>query len=106
MNKEIDQRTDYFVLEYSPSQRAWHIEHIEDLIQANLLAYIDNLIHRDYIVMGIARSHDELLLLQEEISKTYKKIHPAEGADEAPTKKKSIAGRIRQFFTPRKISDS
>ena len=100
----MEQRTDYFVLEYSPSQRAWHIEHIEDLIQANLLAYIDNLIPRDYIVMGVARSHDELLLLQEEISKTYKKIHPAEDADEAPMRKKSLVARILQFFRSRKIS--
>lgn len=104
MNKEIDQRTDYFVLEYSPSQKAWHIEHIEDLIQANLLTYIDNLIPRDYIVMGVARSHDELLLLQEDISKTYKKIHPAEDADEAPMRKKSLVARILQFFRSRKIS--
>ena len=106
MNKEIDQRTDYFVLEYSPSQRAWHIEHIEDLIEANLLTYIDKSEPRDYMLMGIARNHDELLLLQEEIAKTYKKIHPAEDADEAPMKKKSLVDRIRQFFTPRKISGS
>jgi len=106
MNKAMEQRTDYFVLEYSPSQRAWHIEHIEDLIQANLLTYIDNLKPLDYMVVGIARTHYELLLLQEEIAKTYKKIHPAEDADESPMKKKSLVDRIRQFFSSRKISDS
>ena len=106
MNKEIDKRTDYFVLEYSPSQKAWHIEHIEDLIQTNLLTYIDQLKPRDFMLMGIARNHDELLLLQEEIAKTFMKIHPAEDADEPPTKKKSLSDRIRQFFSPRKISGS
>ena len=106
MNKEIDQRTDYFVLEYIPSQRAWHIEHIEDLIQANLLTYIDKLKPRDFMLMGIAQTHEELLLLQEEIAKTYKKIHPAEDADERPMKKKSLVDRIRQFFRSRKISHS
>ena len=50
----MEQRTDYFVLEYSPSQKAWHIEHIEDLIQANLLTYIDKSEPRDYMLMGIA----------------------------------------------------
>ena len=106
MNIAMEQRIDYFVLEYSPSQKAWHIEHIEDVIQANLLTYIDKLEPRDYILMGISRTHDELLLLQEEIAKTYKKIHPAEDADEAPMKKKSLVDRIRQFFRPRKISGS
>ncbi len=106
MIKEIDHRTDYFVLEYSPSQKAWHIEHIEDLIQANLLTYIDKSEPRDYMLMGIARNHDELLLLQEEIAKTYKKIHPAEDSDDGSIKKKSLVDRIRQLFTPRKISDS
>ena len=104
MNKAMEQRTDYFVLEYSPSQRAWHIEHIEDLIQANLLTYIDKLVPRDYMLMGIARTHEELLLLQEEIAKTYTKIHPAGDAGEAPMKKKSLVDRIRQFFRPKKIS--
>jgi hypothetical protein len=56
--------------------------------------------------MGIARTHDELLLLQEEIAKTYKKIHPSEDVDDIPMKKKSRVDRIRQFFTPRKISGS
>ena len=102
----MEQRTDYFVLEYSPSQRAWHIEHIEDLIQANLLTYIDKLEPRDYILMGIARTHEELLLLQEEIAITYKKIHSAEDADEGSLKKKSLVDRIRQFFTSSKISGS
>jgi hypothetical protein len=106
MKKEIDQRTDYFLLEYSPSQGAWHIEHIEDLIQTNLLTYIEKLKPREYIVMGVARSHDELLLLQEEIAKTYKKIHPAEGADEGSIKTKSLVDRIRQFFRLKKISGS
>jgi hypothetical protein len=106
MIKEIDQRTDYFVLEYSPSRKAWHIEHIEDLIQANLLTYIDKSDPRDYMLMGIARNHDELILLQEEIAKTYKKIHPAEDSDEDATKKNSLVDRIRQFFTPIKISGS
>ena len=106
MNKESDQRTDYFILEYSPSQKAWHIEHIEDLIEANLFTYIDKSEPRDYMLMGIARNHDELLLLQEEIAKTYKKIHPAEGADDGSIKKKSLVDRIRHFFRSRKISDS
>ncbi len=106
MNKEIDQRTDYFVLEYSPSQKAWHVEHIEDLIQANLLTYIDKSEPRDYMLMGIARNHDELLLLQEEIAKTYKEIHPTEDADESPMKKKSLVDRIRELFSSRKISGS
>ncbi len=104
MNKEIDQRTNYFVLEYSPSQNAWHIEHIEDLIQANLLTYIDKSEPRDYMLMGIARTHEDLLILQEEIAQTYKKIHPAEDADEAPMRKKSLVARILQFFRSRKIS--
>ena len=94
------------MLEYSPSQRAWHIEHIEDLIQANLLTYIDKLESRDYMIMGIARTHEELLLLREEIAKTYKKIHPAEHADESSMKKKSLLDGIQQFFRSRKISGS
>ena len=106
MNKAMEQRTDYFVLEYSPSQRAWHIEHIEDLIQANLLTYIDKLESRDYVLMGIARTYEELLLLQEEIAKTYTKIHPAEDADEGSKKKKSLVDRIMQFFRSRNISGS
>ena len=106
MNKEIDQRTDYFVLEYSPSQKAWHIEHIEDLIQTNLLTHIDKLEPGDYMLMGIARTREELLLLQEEIAKTYKKIHPAGDADGGSMKKKSLVDRIRPFFRSRKISGS
>jgi len=106
MNKAMEQRTDYFVLEYSPSQRAWHIEHIEDLIQTNLLTHIDKLEPRDYMLMGIAQTREELLLLREEIAKTYKKIHPAEDADESPMKKKSLVNGMRQFFRSRKISGS
>ncbi|MEA1976845.1 MAG: hypothetical protein U9N80_02985 [Chloroflexota bacterium] len=100
----MKKRNDYFVLEYSPSQRAWHIEHIEDLIQANLLTYIDKSEPRDFMLMSIARTHEELILLHEEITKIYKKIHPAEDADDSPMKKKSLVDRIRQLFTPRKIS--
>lgn len=106
MIKEIDQRTDYFILEYSPSQRAWHIEHIEDLIQVNLLSYIDKSEPRDYMLMGIARTHYELLLLQDEIAKTYTNIHPAEDSDEVPIKKKPLVDRIRELFSSRKLYDS
>lgn len=97
----MEQRTDYFVLEYSPSQKAWHIEHIEELIQTNILTYIDKLIPRDYMIIGIARKHKELLLLQDEIINTYKKIHPAEDADDTHMKKESPIGRIRQLFRSR-----
>jgi hypothetical protein len=92
-------RSDFFVLEYSPSQIAWHIQHIEDLIQTNLLSYIDQSIPRDYILMGVGQTREELHLLQEEITKTFSKIHPDTDPDDvkAPTKY-SLISWIRKIF--------
>ena len=97
MDDKLDSRPDYFVLEYSPSQDAWHIQHIEDLIYMNLLAYIDEKGARDFMLMGVASTSEELVLLQEEIQKTYQKIHP-EPDPYPPSKKRSLMQRIRLFF--------
>jgi hypothetical protein len=95
-------QTDAFVLEYSPSQRAWHIQHIEDLIQSNLLSYLDQSEARDYVLLGVARTHDELLQLQEEIENTFKKIHPEEEKTaESLTPKRSFLGWIKKIFGTR-----
>jgi len=95
-------QTDAFVLEYSPSQRAWHIQHIEDLIQINLLSYLDQSEARDYMLMGVARTHEELLQLQEEIENTFKKLHPEEpNTAEQLGPKRSFLGWIRRIFGTR-----
>jgi hypothetical protein len=97
MDNQVERRPDYFVLEYSPSQDAWHIQHIEDLIHRNLLAYIDKSGVRDFMVMGVASSSEELLLLQEEIKKTFHELHPEEDAQQDTTKA-SLLQRIRDIL--------
>ena len=92
-------RPDYFVLEYSPSQKAWHIQHIEDLIQENLLAYMDQSGTRDYMLMGVAPTREELRQLLEEIEEAFRKIHPeAETDSEKDTIKPTLFQRIRKIF--------
>ncbi len=102
MNDEPDNRADYFVLEYSPSQKAWHIEHIEELIAGNLMTYLDRSKSTDYMLMGIGHTHEELLHFQEEIINSYRKIHP-EKDDEPESKvgKKSLKESVKQFFRSR-----
>ena len=102
MNDEPDNRADYFVLEYSPSQKAWHIEHIEELIAGNLMTYLDKSRPSDYMLMGIGHTREELLHFQEKINNSYKKIHP-EKEDEPESKvgKKSLEDLIRQFLGSR-----
>lgn len=92
-------RPEFFVLEYSPSQKAWHIQHIEDLIQTNLLSYIDRSPPRDYMLMGVGQTHEEIHRLREEITKTFLKIHPeAEPSAEEDPRKVSPFGWIRKLF--------
>jgi hypothetical protein len=92
-------RPNYFVLEFSPSQKAWHIQHIEDLIQTNLLCYIDQSKPRDYIIMGVAQTHEELHQLREEITKTFNKIHPEIDADSIKARgKMSLITRLLKLF--------
>ena len=99
MNDEPDNRADYFVLEYSPSQKAWHIEHIEELIAGNLMTYLDKSKQPVYMVMGIGRTRDELLHFQEEITRSYRKIHPEKEDDtESKVEKKSLKVWIKQFL--------
>ena len=51
-------RPEFFVLEYSPSQNAWHIQHIEDLIQTNLLSYINRTSPRDYVLTCVGQTRE------------------------------------------------
>jgi chlorite dismutase len=95
------QRPDYFVLEYSPSQRAWHIQHIEDLIDTNLLSYINQSANRDYMVMGVASTREELQQLQREIEKSFRKIHPDTiHSAETKSRKPTWFDRILRRFKP------
>jgi hypothetical protein len=98
MMDNFNQRPSYYVLEYSPSQRAWHIEHIEDLIQANLMTYLDQDRSQDFMLMGIGRTHEELLQFQEEITKTYIKLHPEEDPTAPPKTRMSLWAKIKKFF--------
>jgi len=92
-------RPEFFVLEYSPSQKAWHIQHIEDLIQTNLLSYIDRSPPRDYMLMGVGQAHEELHQLREEITNTFLKIHPeADSGEVQESRKSSVLGCIRKIF--------
>ena len=99
MNDEPYNRADYFVLEYSPSQKAWHIEHIEELIASNLMTYLDKSRPSDYMLMGIGNTREELDRFQEEITRSYRKIHPEKEDDtESKVEKKSLKELIKQFL--------
>ncbi len=102
MNDETDSRADYFVLEYSPSQKAWHIEHIEELIACNLMTYLDRSKSTDFMLMGIERTREELHHFQDEITRSYRKIHPEKEDDtESKVGKKSLKELIGQFLGSR-----
>ena len=99
MNDEPDNRADYFVLEYSPSQKAWRIEHIEELIAGNLMTYLDRSKSTDYMLMGIGHTREVLLHFQEEIINSYRKIHPEEEDEpEFTVGRKSLKELIKQFL--------
>jgi hypothetical protein len=100
----MESRSGFYILEYSPSQRAWHISTIEDVINKNLLAYLENRSLADYMLMGFARSHEELLALQAEITSAWTKLHPAgltQGVPE-PQRKATLLGSIASFFRSRR----
>ena len=99
MNDGTESRADYFVLEYSLSQKAWHIEHIEELIAGNLMTYLDISKPSDYMLMGIGRTREELLHFQEEITRSFRKIHPEEEDEpEFTVGRKSLKELIKQFL--------
>lgn len=98
----MDSESGFYILEYSSSQRAWHISTIEDVINKNLLAYLEGRSLTDYMLMGFARSHDELLSLQAEITGTWTKLHP-EGVEEdvsEPHRTATLLRRIAGFIHP------
>lgn len=72
----------FLVLEYSPAQQAWHINQIYELINKNLLAYLENRLTSDYVIMGVGRTHEELHALQQEIISTWKMVHPEDEFEE------------------------
>ncbi|MEW6567682.1 MAG: hypothetical protein AB1449_05860 [Chloroflexota bacterium] len=100
----MDSNSGFYILEYSPSQRAWHISTIEDVINKNLLAYLEDRSLADYMLMGFARSHDELLALQAEITSAWTKLRPPDVEQEVPQpqRKATLLRRIASFFGSRR----
>jgi hypothetical protein len=100
----MESNSGFYILEYSPSQRAWHISTIEDVINKNLLAYLENRSLADYMLMGFGRSHEELLALQAEITSTWTKLRPLGVKQQVaePPRKAALLRRIASFFGSRR----
>lgn len=90
------------VLEYSQSQKAWHIDQIEELINRNLLAYLENRLLSDYAVMGVGSTHEELLALQVEIISTWKSVRLEDKlVEREASPKESIFSKFAKIFKMR-----
>jgi hypothetical protein len=100
----MESNSGLYILEYGPSQRAWHISTIEDVINKNLLAYLEDRSLADYMLMGFARSHEELLALQAEMTSAWTKLRPPGVKQEVPEpqRKVTLLRRIASFFRSRR----
>lgn len=56
-----------FVVEYSLSQGAFHVSTIEDMLQTNVRMILHHQTSNDYLVVGLAATHEEAV----ELSKVF-----------------------------------